>query len=170
MSKKECPFVVVNRSGFHKVRLVDDKDNFHEKITIDDALKMSTNSGLDLVCFTNSETEETPLFKLIDFGKWRYSQDKRKKKTARDNKHHVKEVKFTPVIGIHDIEHKVRHIKGMINDDCEIKIIMSLKGTHSYSLVNDKLEYILAQCQEFSNVINREKQPNAIIIKIAKKK
>ena len=73
------PFVI-DRNKWERIRMVDSSNQFHESISIIDARKIAHDNGLDLVCFSAPEKDKMALCKIIDFGKWRYQQEKEKGK------------------------------------------------------------------------------------------
>ena len=76
--------------------------------TIPREAQMKANEfELDLVCV--SPKAEPPVCKLLNYGKFRFEQQK-KAKEAKKNQHiiEVKEIQLTPQIGAHDMETKAR--------------------------------------------------------------
>lgn len=122
------PFVITRRVDFKFTRLIDSQNCFHDKIYIGEAKTMARNDGLDLVCFNLPKGNKPALCKIIDYGKWKYSNDKKKKKDQKVNKHVVKEIRFSPVISDHDVEHKIKQIKEFLEDGSEVMIAMRFKG------------------------------------------
>ena len=75
------------------------------------ALNMARELELDLV--EVAPTEKPPVCRIMDFGKFKYSQ---KKKAHKQHSHHtkIKEIRVRPKTGDHDIETKVNQAKGFL--------------------------------------------------------
>ena len=74
-----------------------------------DALKMAEEAHLDLV--EVAPHARPPVCKIMNYGKFRYEQQKRDKETRKKQKTIVmKEVKLRPGIEQHDLEVKVKAI------------------------------------------------------------
>jgi len=109
-----------------KVRIVIDGKGV-ELMDIKDAVRLAEDSGLDLV--EVSQGQDPPVCKIIDFGKWRFDQQKKKKLQAK-NQHTVdiKEVKFKPKIGTHDYEIKLKRAIEFLNDGDKVKVSLRFRG------------------------------------------
>jgi translation initiation factor IF-3 len=72
------------------------------------ALEAAREAGLDLV--EVAANERPPVCKIIDFGKFKYTQ---KKKLTKQKQHqvHIKEIRVRPKTGDHDIEVKVKRAR-----------------------------------------------------------
>jgi len=92
-----------------------------------EALKAAEEEGLDLVLI--SPNAKPPVAKIMDYGKFKYQQE-RKKKEARKNqkKIDVKEVKFSCKIAQNDIDYKVKHAREFLEKDKHVKLRVFLKG------------------------------------------
>ena len=91
------------------------------------ALKMAEEAALDLV--EVSPTAEPPVCRIMDYGKFKYSQ---KKKTSEARKNQasttIKEVKFRPKIEAHDYLFKVNRIKEFLTEGHKAKVTMMFRG------------------------------------------
>jgi translation initiation factor IF-3 len=92
-----------------------------------DAFKRAQDYGLDLV--EVSPTAKPPVCRIMDYGKYKYEQEKRKKE---QKKHQVqtklKEVKFHVNVGDHDYETKMRNLKKFIEHGDRVKISLMFRG------------------------------------------
>jgi len=70
-----------------------------------------------------------PVCKIIEFGKWKYEQQK-KDKLAKKSSHQqlLKEVRFHPHTDTHDFEFKVRHARNFIEEGHKVKAYVQFKG------------------------------------------
>ena len=73
------------------------------------AMMLAEEAGLDLVEISPNATP--PVCKIMDFGKFKYEQQKREAE-ARKKQHviEIKEVKFRPNTDTHDYEVKMRNV------------------------------------------------------------
>ena len=88
--------------------------HFHQKGLWEDAVEKSKIQGLDVVCFKDQTEKELAFCKMIDYGKWKYSEDKKKKKQNKEHKKTTKEIRISLGISDHDLEHKVKQAKDFL--------------------------------------------------------
>ena len=91
-----------------------------------DALKMAKDSGLDLV--EVSPTARPPVCRILDFGKYKYEQSKKKKKDAPKGSTRLKEVKFRVSTGRHDYETKLRRAEQFLAHGHKVKLTLTFRG------------------------------------------
>lgn len=110
-----------------KVRVIDQDGKQVGIISIDEALQLARNAGVDLVEVVPNATP--PVCKIIDYGKYRYDQTK-KEKESKKSQHQikVKEVKLKPNIDVHDIETKNRHAKEFLQKGNKVKVTCTFRG------------------------------------------
>jgi translation initiation factor IF-3 len=108
------------------VRVVDPGGQ-HGIYNIDDALALARQRGLDLV--EVAPGAEPPVVKIMDFGKFRYEQQK-KEKEARKKQHTVvlKEIRFRPNTDDHDFEFKAKHAREFLSDGHKVKVWVQFRG------------------------------------------
>lgn len=109
-----------------RVKVVIEGEGIREMDTRD-ALVLAQEKGLDLV--EVSGDQETPVCKIIDFGKWKFEQQKKKKDQAK-NQHtiKVKEIKLRPKIGQHDYEMKRNHAQQFLEKGDKVKVSLRFRG------------------------------------------
>ncbi len=93
------------------------------------AQQIAIDENLDLVLVVPDATP--PVAKIISFNKYNYELKKRQKfqqKSARANAIEIKEVKFRPGIGIHDLKIKMRKAQKFIDNGSKVKITIQMKG------------------------------------------
>lgn len=91
------------------------------------ALAMAQEEGLDLVEI--SPNAEPPVCKILDYGKYRFEQQKkaaeaRKKQKVVD----LKEIMMRPAIDQHDFETKMKAARRFIDDGDKIKFVIRFRG------------------------------------------
>ena len=91
------------------------------------ALQMAEEAGLDLVEI--SPNAEPPVCKIMDFGKFKYEQQKREAE-ARKKQHiiEIKEIKFRPGTDTHDYDVKMRSVMKFLDEGDKVKITLRFRG------------------------------------------
>ncbi len=70
-----------------------------------------------------------PVCKIMDFGKYKYEQDVRRKESRRKTSNVViKEMKFRPKIDEHDYSTKTKHVERFLNEGSKVKITIMFRG------------------------------------------
>jgi translation initiation factor IF-3 len=108
------------------VRVVDPEGE-HGIYTREEALELARKRELDLV--EVAPTTDPPVCRIIDYGKYRYEQQK-KEKEARKKQHSVtlKEIRFRPHTDTHDFEFKTRHAREFLEDGHKVKAWVQFRG------------------------------------------
>jgi len=167
--KPTSPFLVLDESKFSIIDLVDENENYYKEINTQEALSKAKKSGLDLVCFVSGKEGFNSLCKLIDFGRWKYQNDKKRKKgNNKSSKHELKEIRFTPAIGDHDIDHKIKNAKSFIENGHELLFTMRLRRRVSLSFAKTKMDEIVERCESFASVVDRKEDRSLITVKLDK--
>jgi translation initiation factor IF-3 len=110
-----------------QVRLVLADGAMHGVISTRDAIAMAQESGLDLVEI--SPTASPPVAKILDYGKFKYEDQKRKNAARKKQKViEVKEIKMRPGIDIHDYEVKMRAVLRFLEEGDKVKVTMRFRG------------------------------------------
>ena len=122
-------------------------------LPIDEALKVAGDEALDLV--EVSPGANPPVCKIMDFGKYKYEQTKKKQEAKRKQKStQIKEIKVRPKTDDHDLETKVRHIEKFINNNDKVKVTMVFRGREFIlkEQAHQVLEKVVAMAEEFAQV------------------
>mgnify|MGYP003882528181 CR=1 FL=1 len=111
-----------------KVRLIDEAGNMVGVLLTRDAIQRAQDVGLDLIEI--SPNAEPPVCKILDYGKYKYDLQKKKQEAKKKQKVvEIKEVKFRPVIGEHDYQTKLKHVRRFIVDDKnKVKLTLRFRG------------------------------------------
>lgn len=110
-----------------QVRLVGSKGDQVGVVSLEEALAHAEKEDLDLV--EVAPQGKPPVAKVMDFGKFRYDQQKRLKESRK--KQHViavKEVRMRPSIGDHDLETKITSAKKFLEDGSRLKVSLRFRG------------------------------------------
>ncbi len=92
-----------------------------------EALRIAEEKGLDLVEI--SPEQNPPVCKILDFGKWKFEQQKKKKLQQKNQQQiDIKEIKFKPKIGEHDYQIKLRKAIEFLEDGNKVKITLRFRG------------------------------------------
>ena len=109
------------------MRLIDENGNNVGVVETRDARARAEAVGLDLVIVT--ETSDPPVCKILDYGKFRYEERKRKALLKKNQKIvQVKEVKVRPVIDEHDFQVKMRKIRDFLDDGNRVRVTLRFRG------------------------------------------
>jgi translation initiation factor IF-3 len=110
------------------VRLINDKEEQVGIITTSDALRMAREAGLDLV--EVAPTAKPPVCRIMDYGKWRYQQQKKEDKSrASSRAGQLKELKLKTVkIGAHDLKIKIEHARQFLQEGNKVQFTLQFKG------------------------------------------
>lgn len=110
-----------------EVRCTGDDGTNYGIISTRDALSTADDLGLDLVLI--APDGKPPVAKIMDYGKFKYQQEKKQKEARKKQKIIVvKEVKFSVKIADNDINYKVKHAIEFLEKGYHVKCRVFLKG------------------------------------------
>ena len=90
-------------------------------------MDLADQAGLDLVEISPNATP--PVCKIMDFGKYKYEQQKRESEARKKQKIiEVKEVKFRPGTDTHDYDVKMRSVLKFLEKGDKVKITLRFRG------------------------------------------
>ncbi len=96
-------------------------------VTAREAMLAADEAGLDLVEI--SPNADPPVCKLLDFGKFKYEQQKKKNEARKKQKViEVKEIKLRPNIDDHDYDVKMRSATNFLDEGDKVKVTMRFRG------------------------------------------
>lgn len=91
------------------------------------ALDLADEAGLDLVEI--SPNANPPVCKIMDFGKYKYEQQKRESEARKKQKViEVKEVKFRPNTDTNDYDVKMRNVFKFLEHGDKVKVTLRFRG------------------------------------------
>jgi translation initiation factor IF-3 len=104
-----------------------------------DALRIAGERDSDLVEI--APQADPPVCKIIDFGKFRYEQQKREKLQKKNQTVSVlKEIRFHPNTDVHDFEFKTKHAINFLTDGNKVKATVWFKGREmAYTELGEEL-------------------------------
>ncbi|WP_432738876.1 translation initiation factor IF-3 [Maridesulfovibrio sp. FT414] len=110
-----------------QVRVIDDEGNQLGVIPTKQALEIAHERGLDLV--EVAEKADPPVCKIMDYGKFKYQQQKRKQEAKKKQTViQIKEVKFRPKTDEHDYQTKLKHIRRFLEGGDRCKVTIFFRG------------------------------------------
>ena len=110
-----------------EVRCTSDDGTNHGIIPTAQALALADEMGLDLVLI--APDGKPPVAKIMDYGKFRYQQEKKKKEAKKNQKVIViKEIKLSVKIAENDISYKVKHAREFLEEGNHVRFRVFLKG------------------------------------------
>ncbi len=119
------------------------------------ALVMAQEAGLDLVEI--SPTATPPVCKIMDFGKFKYEQQKRESEARKKQKIiEIKEIKFRPGTDTHDYDVKMRSVLKFLGEGDKVKITLRFRGREMahQQLGVDLLNRVAADVSDLGKVEN----------------
>lgn len=110
-----------------EVRLIDENGEQLGIVPTADALKLAREHELDLVEVSGKTSP--PVCKIMDYGKYKYqlakkAQEAKKKQTVIQ----IKEMKLGLKIEEHDLQFKIKHLRGFLEEGHKLKIIIMFRG------------------------------------------
>ena len=110
-----------------QVRLIDEAGEMQGVMTVRDAQARAFAAGLDLVEI--SPNADPPVCKILDYGKFKYEQQKKKNEARKKQKIiEVKEIKLRPNIDDHDYDVKMRAATNFLDEGDKVKVTMRFRG------------------------------------------
>ena len=110
-----------------EVRVIDDEGKPLGVLPTRDALKMAQEKDLDLVEVAPNAVP--PVCRIIDFGKFKYERKQREKSAKKKSaKSTLKELKFRPKIGAHDIMVRVTHAQRFLQKGFRVRLVVRFRG------------------------------------------
>nr|WP_245629286.1 translation initiation factor IF-3 [Celeribacter indicus] len=122
------------------------------------ALDMAIEAGLDLVEISPNATP--PVCKIMDFGKFKYEQQKRESEARKKQKTiEIKEVKFRPGTDIHDYNVKMKNVVKFLENGDKVKVTLRFRGREMahQDLGRDLLERVADDVKEIGKIENMPK-------------
>ncbi len=130
-----------------ELRVIDENDNQLGVISRNEALQRAREADLDLV--EVSPNADPPVAKIIDWGKYNYQKTKaRQKNKSKAKRQDLKQIRFGLKIGQHDLDVKLRKIRGFLEQGHKVKITAFFRGREmahkeiGYKLLEDVYEQI----------------------------
>jgi len=109
------------------VRVIGDNGEQLGVMPTEQALRQARQNEVDLV--EVAPNADPPVVRMLDYGKLRYLTSKKDRESRKSQKSTgLREVRFRPNIGIHDLESKMRKVKEFIDDGAKVKLTVRFRG------------------------------------------
>ncbi|HEX4027263.1 MAG TPA: translation initiation factor IF-3 [Rhizomicrobium sp.] len=109
------------------ILLIGDDGHKYGAIGLDEALALAEEKGFDLV--EVSPEAKPPVVKLMDYGKYKYEQQKKAAEARKKQKViEIKEIKMRPTIDDHDYDVKMRAMKRFFDEGDKVKVTLRFRG------------------------------------------
>jgi translation initiation factor IF-3 len=107
--------------------LIDEKGNQAGVVSFKEALQDAKDVGLDLVEI--SPNAVPPVVKIMNYGKFKYKQDKQKTISKKKQKKvKLKEIKFRPGTDKGDYKVKTKNLRNFLEKGDKVKVTVWLEG------------------------------------------
>ena len=126
-NSKKNNVIMNNDITAREVRCMGDDGTNYGIISTYDALLTADDLGLDLVLI--APDAKPPVAKIMNYGKFKYQQEKKKKEARKNQKIIVlKEIKLSVKIADNDISYKVKHAREFLEAGNHVKFRVFLRG------------------------------------------
>ena len=122
-------------------------------MSVYEALQIAAEEDLDLV--EVSPQAEPPVCKILDFGKFKYQEQKKKNEARKKQKViEVKEIKIRPNIDDNDYDVKMRSAKRFLEEGDKVKVTLRFRGREMahQEIGMDVLERIKTELEPMSKI------------------
>ena len=139
------------------MRLIDDQNNQLGVLSLDAALRIANEKGLDLV--EVAPQANPPVSRLMDYGRYKFETVKREKDQRRkQNVIKLKEMKLRPKVAEHDFQTKFKGLKQFLEAGEKVKVTIMFRGREMvHQEIGRKiLERVADDAKQFAVV---ERQP-----------
>ncbi|WP_370634864.1 translation initiation factor IF-3 [Roseivivax sp. GX 12232] len=149
---------VNDRIRVAEIRLIGPEGENVGVVSPDRGRELAEQAGLDLVEI--SPNANPPVCKIMDFGKYKYEQQKREAEARKKQKTiDVKEVKFRPNTDTHDYEVKMKNVFKFLEKGDKVKVTLRFRGREMahQNLGRELLERVADDVKEVGKVENMPK-------------
>ena len=110
-----------------RVLLIDQNGEKQGVMPLSAALEAAEEAGLDLVQIVS--TSEPPVCKILDYGKFRFEEQKKKAAARKKQKVvELKEIKLRPNIDTHDYDVKAKAMTRFFEEGDKVKVTLRFRG------------------------------------------
>lgn len=130
-----------------------------------EALAKARDLNLDLVMI--SDKSDPPVCKIVDYGKLRYQQERKKKENLKKTKNNeLKEVKMSYKIDKHDYQVRQRAALKFLSSGSRVKVVIQFRGREQQhiDLGTELLKKISEDCGELCSSDKPKREGNRLIM------
>jgi translation initiation factor IF-3 len=121
------------------------------------AMEMAREANLDLV--EVAPMERPPVCKIMDYGKFRYQQSKKKSDKSKVHQQKLKEIRVRPKTGGHDIETKLNQARKFLEHKDKVLLNVLFRG-RELQHIEEGQRIIAAMLEKLADVAKVEKAPS----------
>jgi translation initiation factor IF-3 len=125
-------------------------------IPTSEALERARDANLDLV--EVAPQERPPVCKIMDYGKFRYEQS-RKKDKAKVHQQKLKEIRVRPKTGEHDVETKISQARKFLEHKDKVLLKVMFRG-RELQHIEEGQRVMQTMLEKLTDVSKLEKPPN----------
>lgn len=141
----------------NEVRCIGDDGEQYGVISKNEAQAKADASGLDLVLI--SPNANPPVCKIMDYGKFKYQQEKKQKEARKKQKViEIKEVKLSIKIAQNDMNFKIKHAREFIESEKHVKFRVFLRG-REMSNPEAGVKVLERVWESMSDIADRDREP-----------
>lgn len=142
-----------------EVRLINAEGEQVGVVSRNEALRQASDAGLDLALI--SPNAKPPVAKILDYGKYRFEQQKKLKESRKNSKQvSVKEIRLSPTIEGNDFETKLKHARKFLEKEgAKVRVSIRFRGraiTHK-ELGQQVLEKMAEETSDIAVVTSQPK-------------
>lgn len=150
-----------------EVRVIDPEGKQIGIIPTPKALEAAAEAGLDLV--EVSPNANPPVCKIMDYGRYRYEQTKKKQEAKKkQSAFQLKEIKVRPKTGEHDLQVKIGHIRKFLDKKDKVRVSVIFRGREITlsELGKVVLERIVSETKEIAILEQEPKFEGRILVMV----
>lgn len=136
-------------------------------VSLREALQLAAEAQMDLVNI--APTAKPPVCRMMDYGKFRYEQQKKEKENRKNQKIvEVKEVRFSATIDDHDFQTKLRSVVKFLKEEDKVKCTIKFRGREiMHAVVGQRvLERVAAETEAIAVLERKPKLEGRSMIMI----
>ena len=118
--------LVNNQIRAFQVRVIDETGKQVGVISLREALQIAQERNLDLIQVT--EKVEPPVCKIMDYGKYLYSLQKKEKKAKPKSAGGIKGIRLGFNISLHDLDIRAHQAEKFLKKEYKVRVELRLRG------------------------------------------
>jgi len=139
------------------VRLINSQGEQLGIVPLNEALRVATEEGLDLV--EVAPTADPPVCRIMDYGKFKYQTSKKVQEARKKSRTiQVKEIKLRPHTEEHDLGFKIRNLKKFLEKKNRVKVSVFFRG-REMAYMDAGLELLAKVAKEVTEEGSVEEEP-----------
>lgn len=155
-----------------ELRVIDAEGGNLGILSKEEALARAKEKGLDLIEI--SPNAKPPVAKIMDYGKYRYQQEKKGRESKKSHQVQVREVQVGLNTSQHDLEMKARKASEFLKGGDRVRVEIRLRGRAKYldkEFLHQRLKRVLDfVAEEYTIVEGPLKSPRGFYLLIERKK